>query len=273
MFYKKFKPSPILQRYVQDYFIWESSQRQKSPFIFTSPANPSMAMVFNYGDRYQLSNHLNKEAWLPMQFFSGASPSTYQVLITGKIAQAGIIFKGSSFRDLFLLPNPSEFLDGREELSNLIGKTAIEITEKLAVAHSNQDRIQILEQFLLERLPTTVKLPNAIDHSLDIILQKRGLIKMDELAQHVSMTPRHFRRTFKSRVGLSPKFYARLKRFNYVNLKLTQEPINSWRQFVGKGLFYDQSHFIKDYQAFFGKTPTSQILENRQVHQALVSSA
>ena len=270
MFYKKYKPRPTLQRYVQDYFIWESPQRLQSTFSIVSPANPSMAMVFNYGDPYYLHNALYKGLKLPRQFFSGASSSAYQLEIKGKIAQAGIIFKGSAFRDLFSLPNPAEFRDDREDLTNLVDSNAPEVLEKLAGAHSHWQRIQILESFLLQRLPNDFRIPNAVDQALNIILQQRGLVKMDDLARQVCISPRHFRRAFKSRVGMSPKFYARLKRFNYINLRLTQEPGMSWREFVGNGLFYDQSHFIKDFQAFFGRNPTPQILENREIHAKLV---
>ena len=79
------------------------------------------------------------------------------------------------------------------------------------------------------------------------------------------------RRRFKTEVGINPKFVARLKRFNYINLCLTQNPTFSWQMFLDQGLFYDQSHFIKDYREFFGKNPTAQILENRQVAQELTA--
>ena len=94
---------------------------------------------------------------------------------------------------------------------------------------------------------------------------------MDELARQLYVSPRQLRRRFKAEVGLNPKYIARLKRFSYVNLRLTQNPDFSWQMFLDRGLFYDQSHFIKDYQEFFGKSPTIQIRENRKVAHQLTS--
>jgi len=271
MVYKKYKPSKALRSYVSDYYIWESDAKLSQPFSVTSSANNCFAMVFSYGDVYRLFNTKHQGTRLPTQFLSGQSTSAYTLHLQGKIGMAGIIFHGSAFRSLFRIPNPKEFIDDRIDLTVLLGKEADEITERLAEAPSHLRRIQILEAFLLKKMQHSNNELTIADRASARILHQRGMIRMDDLAQQLYVSPRQLRRKFKSRVGVNPKYFARLKRFNYVNWRLTLQQETSWQMFVQDDAFYDQSHFIKDYKEFFGKTPTVQILENRKIALELTS--
>lgn len=265
MRYRKYPPSPLLKAFVIDYFLWESNGLLNRPFPITSSANGCLAMVFNYGDSYQLHNPLHRGTVLPKQFLSGQSTAPYTLKLNGQIAMAGIIFKGNSLARLFPLPGLAAFQNDRTDLTDLIGREAEFITEQLAAANAPAQKIRILDDFLLKRLALADPEPGLTERAANLIFQSRGMIKMDDLARQLYVSPRQLRRLYKADFGINPKYAARLKRFNYVNVSLTQNPGFSWQMFLDRGLFYDQSHFIKDYQEFFGKPPTIQIRENRQV--------
>ncbi len=270
MRYQKYPPSPFLKAYVVSYYLWESGGPLKKPFSIASCASNCFAMVFNYKVPYRLHNPIHKGTLLPQQFLSGQSTSAYTLELTEQIGMAGIIFRGGALRSLFKLPNPAEFLDDRIDLGLLLGHQADEITKQLAEASSDLRRIQVLENFLLEKLRKNASELTLADKAASIILDNKGMIRMDDLAQKLHISPRQLRRTFKARLGVNPKYFARVKRFNYVNLCLTKNPDASWRYFISEEGFYDQAHFIKDYQEFFGKTPTIQIKENRQMETKLI---
>lgn len=271
MRYKKYRPSPLLRPFVVDYYLWESRHPLDRPFSITSSANGCLAMVFNYGESYCLYNILHNGTRLPTQFLSGQSTSPFTLQLRGRVGMAGIIFRGSSLCRLFSLPPLKAFQNDRANLSDLIGPEAEFVTEQLAEVFSPSEKIQILENFLLRRLKTADPEPTLAERAANVIYQNRGMIKMDELARQLYISPRQLRRRFKAEAGFNPKYVARLKRFSYVNLCLTQNPDFSWQMFLDRGLFYDQSHFIKDYQEFFGKTPTIQIRENRKVAHQLTT--
>ena len=263
--YRKYPPHALLRPYVTDYYLWESGDVPLPPFSLTSPANPRWAMIFNYGSPYRLHNDRHRGTTLPAQFFSGQSTGPYTLELSGQIAMAGIIFTSRGPRELFALPPLDQFLDDRADLTNLIGPAAAEVTEQLATARSPQQKIDILDRFLLARLPKATHSPSPAVRAAELILHHRGMIAMDEVARRVYLSPRQMRRTFKAELGINPKFFARLKRFNYVNRCLTNGTDFSWQHFLREGAFYDQSHFIKDYQTFFGSNPKAQIAENRRV--------
>ncbi len=264
MFYKKYSPAPILQPYVVDYYIWESNGTLNKPFSITAHANGCFAMVFNYGSPYQLSNSSHNKQTLPLQFLSGQSTEAYTLHMNGQIGMAGIIFRGAAFKDLFCLPKLEELLNHRLDLEDSIGYEAMEMSEKLFEATSHLHRVHILDEFLLQRLGPITNEHNLADKAAEMILDHRGMIRMDDLARHLCIGPRQLRRIFKARMGINPKYFARLKRFSYVNLCLTREHRNSWRSFINENAYHDQAHFIKDYKEFFGKSPSLQINENRE---------
>ena len=272
--YTKFSPHPFLRPYVSDYFIWTGKVPRESPFSITSSAMTCSAMVFNFGDRYYLSNAKYRSLRLPQHFLSGLSTASYTLSLTGKIAMAGIIFRGSAYRTLFEVPPAKEFMDDRLDLNHVLPASEIEhLTEQLALAPHNEDRIAVLNAWLLKKIANPSREISIADRAAQVILEKRGMLKMDRLSEELCVSPRQLRRVFKERMGVNPKYFARIKRFNYVNLCLTRNVHQSWRGFLEDEAYYDQSHLIKDYQEFFGAKPSLQITRNRQQSQLLVAGS
>mgnify|MGYP001801732866 CR=1 FL=1 len=79
---------------------------------------------------------------------------------------------------------------------------------------------------------------------------------MASLCDQVASSQRKLERQFKSHVGLSPKFYARIIRLGHI-FELMQQGDQSWSDLVYHSGFYDQSHFIKNFKEFTGEDPSS----------------
>lgn len=269
MYYRKYKPSAVLQPYVDSFYIWESEHSLLKPFSINSHANGCTAIVFNYGDLVKLFNPVYLGIHPPRAFLCPPSTESYTLQVSGFIGMAGIIFKGGAYRRFFLTPFLGDLLNQRICMEDLIGNESNEILNQLAEAGSTQARLRILEGFLISHLHANHKDSILADRAAAMILESRGMIRMDELANRLHIGSRQLRRAFKNRVGISPKYFARLKRFSYVNLSLTRNGDLSWKRFIQDDGFYDQSHFIKDYHEFFGKVPSEQILQNREMASIL----
>ena len=61
-------------------------------------------------------------------------------------------------------------------------------------------------------------------------------------------------RRFHTAVGLRPKLYCRIRRFNSVFRRLG-EPIPSWVETAIACGYYDQAHLIRDCKSLSGNTP------------------
>jgi AraC-like DNA-binding protein len=168
---------------------------------------------------------------------------------------AGIVFKPSAVATLFRVPMP-ECTNCRIPLDALLGPTAPELAEKLAEAGDFRQKVAVLEGFLLDhirRQPFTIDLG---DHAADIILERKGIVSVQDLADELGVNRRQLERKFMSKVGLSPKYYARVKRISYVCSLLVGEKNLDWQDAISQGGYYDQSHFIKDFQEFVRQNPS-----------------
>lgn len=125
------------------------------------------------------------------------------------------------------------------------------LEEQLGAARSNNERVGVIEKFLLSRLN-----PNHADPlvaaAVTLIQQRRGNIRVTALANELFISQSAFERRFRKAVGATPKKFAAIVRMKNVLNNLTNVPIAHAGYQAG---FYDQAHFIKEFKTFTGTTP------------------
>lgn len=129
------------------------------------------------------------------------------------------------------------------------------LIQNLAVKNTAQERVLHIINFL--KLLEKQRLPpiSWLDASLIKIFMKNGNVSQHELIVDSNITPRHFRRIFKKVIGISPKCYCKI-----IQLATVFELLNSCEKEKLHHLaldcgYYDQSHFIRDFQKLIGKSP------------------
>jgi len=99
--------------------------------------------------------------------------------------------------------------------------------------------------------PQTLNLQKA----LAIIQQQKARISVTKLAQEIDLSRRHLGRLFLHQIGLSPKLFLRIYRFQLAWQQLRQAHPPKLTD-IGYDLgYYDQSHFIRECQWMTGKCP------------------
>ncbi|MCY7360120.1 MAG: helix-turn-helix domain-containing protein [Rudanella sp.] len=248
--------NPRLEPYVEKIYILEHEGYLTAPAELSSPANPYSAMVLNYGDRYRLHSDFSAGTMLPASFLCGFSSRACRLELTGRMGMLGVVFRGIGLRSFFASVALNELTDQRHDLSAIIGADADRLCRQLADAPTNAARFALIEAYLLKRLRLINRTPTTADLAAHFMLNQRGMLSMDSLADAICVSPRHLRRLFTEQAGISPKFFARLKRFNYVYFILTRDAKAGWPDFLTTGGFYDQSHLIRDFVEFTGKAPS-----------------
>ena len=71
------------------------------------------------------------------------------------------------------------------------------------------------------------------------------------------MSAKRFIERFKAQVGVSPKRYCRIRRFQQAVARAHRGRPVDWAQVALDCGYYDQSHFIHEFRAFSGLTPTA----------------
>ncbi len=123
-------------------------------------------------------------------------------------------------------------------------------------ASSVQAAIGSLEAGLLERVARQhVRVDDRVEAVIAAIDGTAGACRIEGLAAVANSSRRHLERLFRQQVGLTPKAYARVVRFAAAAARLTNDPALPLADVSSDGGYFDQSHMIREFLAFAGRTP------------------
>ena len=264
MYYQKFFPCAELAPFVECYYIWENEKADRS-FSVESPPTAYTAIVFNYADDYYVSTIKVHKQKVPKQFIVGQLTHSYTLHLPGKIGVAAIVFKPSGIASIFST-GMFAFTEERADLKVLLEKEIIESTAgEIRSAKDAREKANCLEKFLMHYYATNKPVPDLIDRAANIIVEDHGQVNINDLCNELFISRRQFERRFLQKVGLSPKYYARLRRISYLCAEMAGKENVNWQDLYYDLDYYDQSHFIKDFTSFTGRSPSDYFKGNTEL--------
>lgn len=265
MHYLKFKPAPVLHDFVECYYSWQSGDTPVTGLVVESPPTGFCSIVFNSGSPYMLQNKKHERLAVPQHFVAGQSIYSYKLFFNGPISLVGIVFKPAALATLFRLPT-YEYTEERMDLAKVFVKRQVdELADRIRNAGSDEDKVKLLEAFVLHHYEKGKPQPDYIDKAANLIVETNGLLNVSDLMKDIYMSRRNFERRFFKKVGLSPKYYARIRRIGYLLNLIAGKKSVDWAALFSECEFYDRSHFIKDFLEFTGRTPQQYLAENREL--------
>jgi AraC-like DNA-binding protein len=133
------------------------------------------------------------------------------------------------------------------------GRAGIELHERLIDAPTMAARFSILENFLLSRPWSSARRQPGVAAALAAI-EDNPSIRMADIRDLVGMSTKRLVALFRAEVGLSPKAYARIRRFQAA-LRLLGTGTSGARV-AAEVRYFDQAHFVREFRSFTGMTPT-----------------
>jgi AraC-like DNA-binding protein len=122
-------------------------------------------------------------------------------------------------------------------------------------AESAEASIACLEDALLRRLPVRARRDPRVGAALALIEEAGGDVRVETVAVQAGAGRRHLERLFREEVGVGPKVFARLVRFQAAAARVVGEPEVPLVAVSGDSGYFDQSHMIRDFLAFAGSSP------------------
>ncbi len=186
---------------------------------------------------------------------NGARAGMYAKAVDAGASSIGLqLLPGAS---LALLGLPADELAGRHvQLQDLWGTDASLLHEALLAAPSAEGKLHRLEAFLMTRLARSPA-PGVHPALLAGLQQLRAGSSVKLAAGHSGYSERQFVRLFSQTVGLPPRLYLRVQRFQQA-LRLMQDPAPQRAALATVAFeagYSDQPHFNRDFRAFSGLTP------------------
>jgi AraC-like DNA-binding protein len=136
------------------------------------------------------------------------------------------------------------------------GHDAIEVRDQMLEAKTAESRFCILEKALLAKAAGRLSHHPAVRYALGEF-DRSSCCSVAEVTGRIGLSPRRFIEVFRNEVGLAPKVFCRIRRFQEV-LKAIEDSTNvDWTEVALSCGYFDQAHFIHDFHAFSGINPST----------------
>jgi AraC-like DNA-binding protein len=247
-------PNGILKEFINFYHIIESESHNDFFPLQRHFSDGSIVLVFHYYNPSLYKKHNELPYIEPRTVLCGQQTKYYDLAIGGKTGMVMIVFKPYGAGMFFKLPM-SEIKNDNVALGNIIFKKTLEIEDKIQRSKTNIERIKLIEDFLFSQLTNNNKNYKQIKYAIESFSENKGQITIKTLAEKSFLSLRQFERKFSELVGLNPKQYARIVRFQHVIQKKKEYCKKDFITLAMECGYYDQAHFINDFKNITDLSP------------------
>jgi AraC-like DNA-binding protein len=207
--------------------------------------------IFDAGTTYA-----SREERLLAPLVAGVHRSFFVIATAPQRRCMGVHFEAGGAEALLGFPSDA-IADRQVSLEDLWDPaTARRLRDRLCSAGDPEARLRIIEATLLQRAKQRRSRPAWIDAAVEAMHQTPNR-PISELARECGVSHRRFTEGFKRAVGLPPRPFGRIVRFQRILPDLRRSGDLDWCDVALACGYYDQSHFIHDFKAFSGLTPTA----------------
>jgi AraC-type DNA-binding domain-containing proteins len=254
MFYKTYTPGPPLDAFVDYFWLFEGGQTPRNERIIPSGTSELVVNLRDDEVRIQDREHPAKLQRFSGGVLSGAYSSVFVIDAMQHESMLGVHFKpGGAFR--FLGTSATDLTDEHVDLVDLWGQSALELRERLCAASTDRNKFHVMKEVLNYRLSRSRKGHTAVPIALLLLGPTGKGARVRDVAREVGICQRRLNQVFAAQVGLSPKLYSRILRFERARALADQHRPLDWAQLAATCGYFDQSHLINDFQEFSGLSP------------------
>jgi AraC-like DNA-binding protein len=189
------------------------------------------------------------------------TPLTQPVInmLEGTHLHIGVEFTITGFHRLWQIPLYAINLSDTVlyDLQAVIGPEALRVYNQLGEARTTAQRFAVMEKFLIRHINSKPAKAGLVEGVEQLVQQAPESVWINKLLRQLYCSESTLLRHFKEQLGISPKTYLRIQRFQRVRNQLLEKPDWSWQNGFVNVDYYDQAHFINEFVAFSGRSPTS----------------
>jgi methylphosphotriester-DNA--protein-cysteine methyltransferase len=167
----------------------------------------------------------------------------------------GVSFRAGGGFPFFPMP-AGELHNLTVPLQAVWGRRADAVCERLVETAAPVDRCRILEQALLGSARGRFDRHPAVRYAVAELGHKARPRPVARVAEHIGLSQRRFIEVFRNEVGLTPKAFSRVCRFQHVLGQVEHATEVDWTSVAYACGYFDQAHFIHDFREFSGVSPT-----------------
>jgi AraC-like DNA-binding protein len=249
----RYRPAPPLDRYIECFW-WSHRDEPQDDSEHMLPSGGAQLLFALHETPILCRPAEDSIAWSG-SIVHGPQSSYY---VAGPKPRGGIV--GVSFRagaaGAVLGASMTELADRHVALDAIWGSRAVDIHHKLMSAAEPKAMFRILEQSLSARIHRPLLIHPAVAHALAAPPADGSPARVAEAQQASGYSPRHFISLFRSAVGLNPKHYYRIRRFNATLRSMAAGGRQGLGDIAAAAGYSDQAHLTREFRELAGVTPT-----------------
>jgi len=248
------RPARALHPLVVRYTGWferraTSLQRRELPSHY-------VPLIINFGAPIRVSRAADASRWDTFGSFTTGAYDSY-VLVETDAGAGGIQIDFTILGARLFLGIPLNELTNRAvALDDVFGRDGLDLAAALHDAPAWDDRFDLIDRAIVRRMASARPLSREMRWTWDRIVETAGQISIGSLSADLGWSRRRLVERFREDIGLAPKVFARVLRFNHAVETLKAGELRRLSDVALDCGYYDQAHFDRDFRAFAGVSPT-----------------
>jgi AraC-like DNA-binding protein len=265
------EPAAPLRDFVRCY-VHNEEWLPNQTVIAPVPARTAPAIEFTFGDPYEigLNGRSGCERAHPVAVIGAQTFRRVELAMRGHVETFLVIFQPGGLFRLFSIPLRALTNQHFEGVA-VLGRTIDDLADRLSACVSFAERAERVNRYLLRRCSSGNALTCIAAAANDLQLSN-GSLRISDLAARTGLSVRQFERRFITEIGVAPKLYARITRFEAVLNRSKESPNVRWTEIAHELGYHDQMHMIRDFRALSDSTPGAVTPEFRRVAVPQVSA-
>ena len=235
-------PAPDLAYFVQHYWMVAWDLRGQPPHCSETLPFPCVNIVAEPGKT----------------LVHGVISGRYTTRLAGVGNAFGMTFRPGGFRGILGAPLHT-IVDAALDPGALFGGKGAALAAGLAASEDADARIACAERFLRAHAPAPDPNAELVNAIVAAAMAERALRRVSDLAAYCGCSQRTLQRLFREYIGLGPKWMVQRFRLQQAAELLARTDAPPWPVLAAELGYFDQAHFINEFKAVLGRTPSAYV--------------
>ena len=251
----RYKPQGVLGALVECLWYWEGAPGPHLQERLLPQAQA--AMILNLRDEpIAIYEDAGGAQTYGTAAFSGARSNCFTIDSNQQERVIGVQFAPGGAFPFFRMPM-SELEDASFDMTDLWGKEAGWVRERVLAAATPRAMLEVLERCLMEILKAPDKLHSSVIYMASELDICDGPARVRTVTGRIGLSQRRLTQLFHEQVGVSPKTFHRVRRFQHTLQRLRGVRDVDWADLAVECGYYDQAHLSRDFRQIAGMTPST----------------